>query len=653
VIRPRSPRRPAPTRPLVALLAVAALLWLPLLWAAPAHALGEDDGFELPVAGGDLTVLSQVTTRIPLGAIVSDPDMDDLDPTSTHLSIPEDLDATRRAAMAVSDDDLSINVTDQGTWSVQGSDLVFEPVPSFHGTPSPIAISLKSTHDARSRPAALHFRAAPEHDNSVRAPAGKTIDVPLKAVDAPEVDSVRLLLDGLPAGSVVTDDGRRLVIPEEGVWTVTDRGTAHFAPATGNLGRPPSTVHLEAVDAHGAPVAGGTTTVRTPVIPSMERSEPFGEPIEFPLADDIRDIDPGTLRLVPYAHVDGMRTSDDGRVITVPRQGRWQVDRDTLTVRFTPEDDSVRATAPMGLTGSDTDGRTAGIARLETGYPAMADQERAVSPSEPVMFEALVPARGVRSESLRITDEDLPKGSDLSKDGTLLTIPERGTWTVDRSAGTVTFDPDHDIDPGTASTVTIRADGAYAATSTTATLSATATSDLPTARDDELRAEPDHTVSVDLLANDTPGASAEPFDAATVSLRSVDAANLDDLTDWTGTRLVIPGEGEYTVGTDGVLTFRPDKGFVGRTTPIQYELWDSSDTPAAASVVIQVDPQYTAPVASDAQTGGINSLLTGLLPKSPSTALAYVAIVVVVLYAGATSLWIGGRMEADRRAWKD
>jgi CshA-type fibril repeat protein len=662
VILPRSlrrpasaglPRRPASARLVAALVAVAALVWVPLLWAPPAHALGEDGDFDLPLAKGDIPVLSQAATHIPLSSLVSEKDAEDIDPSSARLSIPEDLGSSQRAAMAVADDDLSVNVTDQGTWSVQGTDLVFTPVSSFHGAPSSIAVSLASTHDSRSRPAALHFSAAPERENSVRAPAGQTVDVPLQDMHDSSIDSVHLLLDGLPSGSVVTDDGRRLIIPDEGLWTITDGDTAHFTPTTGNLGRPPSTVHFAAVDAHGAPVAGGTTTVRTPVIPSMVRSQPFGTPIDFSFGDDARDIEPSTLRLVPYESAPGMKQSDDGRVVEIPGQGTWKVDRDALTVRFVPQDKSVEATAPMGLTGADKDGRTAGIARLATGYPVMAGQQRAVTPDDPVRFDALVPSRDIRPNSLRLTDADLPEHAKLSKDGHTLAIPSVGTWTVDTETSSVTFDPDPDLAAGETSTVGLTVDGAYADTSATATLSTVATSDLPTARDDDLRTEPDHEVSVDLLANDTPGAPAEPFDPATVQLRSVYAANLDDLEDWSGNRLVVPGEGTYTVGTDGVLMFRPDDGFVGRTTPIQYVVTDSSGTPAAATVSIQVDPQYKFPVASDAQTGGINSLLNGLMPKSPSSMLGYVAIFVVVLYAGATSLWIGGRMETDRRTWKD
>ncbi len=55
-----------------------------------------------------------------------------------------------------------------------------------------------------------------------------------------------------------------------------------------------------------------------------------------------------------------------------------------------------------------------------------------------------------------------------------------------------------------------------------------------------------------------------------------------------------------------------------------------------------------------ADTGGINSLLVGLMPGSPpGTAVVFGTIVVLMLFGGGVSLWIGVAMERDRRTWDD
>jgi len=41
------------------------------------------------------------------------------------------------------------------------------------------------------------------------------------------------------------------------------------------------------------------------------------------------------------------------------------------------------------------------------------------------------------------------------------------------------------------------------------------------------------------------------------------------------------------------------------------------------------------------------------MPSSPSTSMVFGTIVLLLIFAGGVSLWIGWRIEVDRRTWSD
>src|SRR5699024_12235798 len=164
---------------------------------------------------------------------------------------------------------------------------------------------------------------------------------------------------------------------------------------------------------------------------------------------------------------------------------------------------------------------------------------------------------------------------------------------------------------------------------------------LATLRDDEQRTAPGEPVTVDVLGNDTAGSGAQPLVPESVQLRSLAATNLSELGDGAGRRLVIPGEGTYTVAEAGSVSFDPAPDFIGNTTPVEYGGLDSEGIPATATVVDEVDPEMAADGELRPEGGGINSLLAGLMPCSPSTATVRGTSVPLLIFAGGQSLCAG------------
>ncbi|WP_245822933.1 Ig-like domain-containing protein [Brachybacterium avium] len=156
-----------------------------------------------------------------------------------------------------------------------------------------------------------------------------------------------------------------------------------------------------------------------------------------------------------------------------------------------------------------------------------------------------------------------------------------------------------------------------------------------------------------MLSNDTAGSGAQPLLPETLRISSLEATNLAELEDGRGTRLLIPGEGTFSVGDNGTVTFEPVEGFTGSTTPITYDVRDSAGVPVQATLVVDVDPDISASAEPVIEVSGINSLLVGLMPGSTGTAVLFGTIVLLLLFGGGVSLGIGLRMETDRRAWED
>src|SRR5699024_12562495 len=165
----------------------------------------------------------------------------------------------------------------------------------------------------------------------------------------------------------------------------------------------------------------------------------------------------------------------------------------------------------------------------------------------------------------------------------------------------------------------------------------------------EQRTAPGEPVTVDVLGNDTAGSGAQPLVPESVQLRSLAATNLSELEDGAGSRLVIPGEGTYTVAENGSVSFDPEPDFIGSTTPVEYEVLDSEGIPATATVVVEVDPEMAADGELRPEVGGINSLLAGLMPSSPSTSRVFGTIVLLLSFAGGVALRRGWRRDEARR----
>ena len=105
----------------------------------------------------------------------------------------------------------------------------------------------------------------------------------------------------------------------------------------------------------------------------------------------------------------------------------------------------------------------------------------------------------------------------------------------------------------------------------------------PIANDDKESASPGDTVTIDVLKNDT-----DPDGVPNIDVHSV---RLLDAAGKATTILKVPGEGEWNVTFNGHVIFKPEPGFKGNPTPVQYTISDQEGhTSQPAKITLTYDP---------------------------------------------------------------
>jgi len=175
--------------------------------------------------------------------------------------------------------------------------------------------------------------------------------------------------------------------------------------------------------------------------------------------DALVPLDPAATRLdaPPGGTVDA-----DGSVVVVPGQGRYELDRATSTVVFTPEPQFTGTATAVSFVVTDVAGATATSTLTATVTPAPEVPPTPVVTVPDVVVEA--PAGEPVVIDLPAAVPDLVPGTVAVVDdgvaGDTVTTDD-GTWTVQPSAGTVTFTPVADLvdDPAPVAWVGERSDG--------------------------------------------------------------------------------------------------------------------------------------------------------------------------------------------------
>ncbi len=430
---------------------------------------------------------------------------------------------------------------------------------------------------------------------------------------------------GLPNDAEVSDyklvdpvSGKKVnsVTTDEGTYEIDENtGKVNFTPAPGFIGTAkPLTVsaNVALTGDDGQPVVVESSTTYTPTVygvkPSNDETKgKQGQPQESKSGKDrFSELNTGT-NTPDGTNVDwstakySLEGADEEGKVVVPGEGTYTIDKDGK-VTFTPEP-SFKGKAKgvdvkVAVTATDSEGNKVEVTSSGDYTPEVEAIEPTAEPKETsgkqgkpqtqdatTMFKEGDETAPIDKSTVKLVD---PTGAEVTTMPALKDGKEVGTYTLDPETGVITFQPDKDFTgtPDPAKVTAADKNGTKVETTYTPTV----TPVVPEGQDKtttNLQGKPQQSKVVF-----TPGDDEFPIDDKV-------PATFEDGT----TEKVVPGEGTYTVDSDGTVHFQPEKDFTGVAKGVTVKRVDTNGTPATA--------KYT-PIVKPVVPQGFDNVTTGV-----------------------------------------
>ena len=493
-------------------------------------------------------------------------------------------------------------VTAEGTWQVNPDGTVtFTPVAGYSGVTPPVEYQITDaaggtdtanlTVTVRPGPSATPDTDTTPQDTNVTVDP-LTNDTPGLLADgsAGSWDETSVVFPAGPNPGTVSNGGRTLTVPGEGVYTIDPvDGEVTFDPEPQFTGVA-TPVTYQVTDSNGNDVRSTITITVTPIVPVANDDTaitPFNTPVTLPAVTDDAAGDP-SAPLVPGATVFTSPDATNGDKTLVTPEGTWQVNPDG-TVTFTPATGYTGLTPTVEYQITDENGTTdVALLSVQVGDGPLAEPDVDATPQNVNVTVDVVdddtPGTG---ETFDLTSVVFPAGPNpgtVSNGGKTLTVPGEGVYTIDPVTGEVTFDPEP-LFTGQATSVT------YTVTDTagndaTSTLTITVAPIVPVANDDSASTPFNTPVTLPAVGDDAAGAPSAPLVPGATVFTSPNATN--------GGKTLVTPEGTWQVNPDGMVTFTPAPGYSGTTPAVEYEITDQNGATDTALLTVTVRPGPTA-----------------------------------------------------------
>ena len=403
-----------------------------------------------------------------------------------------------------------------------------------------------------------------------RGQTGKNVTVDVLANDVEgsySFDPKTVKITSIPDGATLSDNGKRLIVPSEGVWSVdSDTGAITFTPKDGFIGDP-TPISYSVQDTQGNESSADVEVDYPPLAKDDNVNGEVGKQIVvFVLENDLptsSPLDKASLRLIDPT------TGYEVENVTIQGEGTWNTNIDG-SITFTPEDGFKNTPKPVNYVVREVSGDVSNQATITIVYPDAVDDV------------VTIPANHVGSITVNVAENDsnntvantVTIGCQQSGVKTLV-IDNEGTWSVVDN-GVVSFAP---IDGFNADPTDIQ----YTIGLVSQERSNCATIDLRhelLAVDDSATLNVGGTSIINILENDS----------GALNIASVRLAIPDNRVEGTtlstdGRTLTVPNEGVWSVNDEGVVTFVAIDGFTSSPTPIGYSV---ANIDGARSNVAQV-----------------------------------------------------------------
>lgn len=374
---------------------------------------------------------------------------------------------------------------------------------------------------------------------------------------------------GAPVSGVLTGGSEVTTLTtEEGTYTINrETGALTFTPVAGFVG-PAQSINYQITDTRGRV----TYSTYTPtVIPPTPPAPTPAATSDFPGVTQSTTItipSGGSVRLVSNSLAPlGSVTKE------VVGKGTYTLDTTTGVLTFAPVASFVGVAPSVSFEVTDEYGQSGYATYTPTVVPPTAPAITART-STGVSVAAQVPSTSIvlpTDGSIRLVDV----GGGVIASNTL-TVPNQGTYTLNRTTGVITFQPVLGF-TGVASPVRWRVWDSFNQSSNITTYTPT--------------------VAAPSAPSASPKTSTGPRDTAqtvTVTPPSGGSVRLLDGSNnvVTGDSLTVSGEGTYTINhTTGLVTFTPEAGYFGVPTTVSYRVIDAYNQTADSTYSPEVLPE--------------------------------------------------------------
>ena len=528
-------------------------------------------------------------------------------------------------------DSTEIEVPEQGTYKIDKTtgQVTFIPKPGYTGTTDGITVQATDengeTKDAKYTPKVTPLTVTPENKTSkniqgLPQEGTPTFTIPEGVTNA-SITSRKLVdpSDNTPKDSVTVEGKGTFVIDETGkvtftpVPSYTGEVPAIEVEATvtvTNEKNEPATITSKATYKPEIvpvkPTAESSTTsdvqgkVQTSsiVLDTEETGDDKGKTVNFNKGieqgpkGERTELNPDTLTLLNEA-------GEEVTSVTTP-QGKYELDKANKTITFTPNKDFAGEATPVKVQIKDANGTKVEttytptvIEVTPTGKDSATTGPQGIAQTSPIVFNQKDESDNTTvnfetgHERVELKQDTLTLVNGNGEKVTTITVPEVGTYEL--KDGAITFTPVKTF-TGTAEGVTVQVEdenGKVVTKKYTPTVTPVTPEGTPTETTGIQGATQEGTPTF------KPGNPNVPIDEEVAP--TLEGANPEG-------KVVVPGEGTYTVDKDGKVTFTPEPQFTGTAKGVTVKRVDKNGTPVTATYTPTVTP--VAPTGENAETEG-------------------------------------------------
>ncbi|MFH6958147.1 gliding motility-associated C-terminal domain-containing protein [Flavobacterium aquidurense] len=326
---------------------------------------------QAPIANNDLSSGNPVHTAVTINPLVnngsgadSDPD-GTIDPSTVRLLIPSGATAIVTDSKGIT----SFDVPNEGKWSVNPSTgaITFTPLITFHKDPTPIQYNVKDNDGNLSNNATVTIDYVPVAANDSNTTPGTpglpvTINVAGNDTSGDTVDVSTVVLDASSVFGGIQVSPKEVAVSGVGTWIADAVGNVTFTPEAGFTSDPP-VIKYTIKDNQGN--SSNVATIKLDYAPITSDDFSIGNPINTPVVVDVTVndttgdlVDPTTVSLVNPGNGANIVQDPTGDItgITIPGEGRWNVDPVTGKVTFTPNPGFITDPTPISYNVRDKQG---------------------------------------------------------------------------------------------------------------------------------------------------------------------------------------------------------------------------------------------------------------------------------------------------------